>query len=122
MTPLPENRFIIDKKNKKFELYIGNNLVAHSYFELENPDETFDQKYVSLFKLKTEENFRGKGYMKYLLSRIFKYVKIKLKINQILLNVYTDNMPAVNLYLNSGFEIFGEYMDDKPYYVLIKHL
>jgi RimJ/RimL family protein N-acetyltransferase len=122
MENIPQNRFIVDKKHNKFQLVIKSNLAAISHFSIEEPDELFDQKYLGLFKLKTNEKFRGKGYMKYLLSEIFKYSKTNLNINHVLLNVYTDNSSALNLYLNQGFEIYGEYEDDKPYYTLIKHL
>ena len=117
--------FVIDKKNDKFQLFLDNLLTAESYFTIIDPDELFDQKYLGLFRLKTEEDFRGKGFMKYLLTLIFNYAKNKLNVNYILLNVYKSNTPAVNLYFNSGFEIYKNFEEDeieKPYFTLIKKL
>lgn len=70
--------FIVD--DDKFELYLDDILVAESYFCVEEPDDLFNEKYIGLYKLKTNENFRGKGYMKYLLKQIFDYVKNELNI------------------------------------------
>ena len=118
-----EKRFIIDKKNYKFQLFLEDILVAESHFSIEQPDELFNQKYVGLFKLETNKEFRGKGFMKYLLGQIFDYVKNELNIINILLNVYKNNDSALNLYFNSGFEIYKNYDDDdEPYFTLIKKL
>jgi len=121
---ITEKKFIIDKKNYKFQLFLENILVAESHFNIEQPDDLFDQKYLGLFKLKTDKEFRGKGLMKYLLEQIFDYVKNKLNINNILLNVYKNNNTALNLYFNCGFEIYKNYddEDDDPYFTLIKKL
>ena len=100
-------------------------LVAESQFNIEQPDELFNQKYIGLFKLKTVKEFQGKGFMKYLLGQIFNYVKNELNIGYILLNVYKNNNNALNLYLNNGFEIYKNYDDvddDEPYFTLIKKL
>ena len=116
------SRFVIDKKNYKFQLFLGNILVAESYFSIEQPDELFNQKYVGLFKLETDKEFRGKGFMKYLLEQIFEYVKNE-KLGTILLNVYKSNYNALNLYINNGFEVYKDFNDDdEPYYTLIKSM
>ena len=117
-----EKRFIIDKN--KFQLFLKDILVAESYFEIEQPDDFFNQKYISLFKLKTIKEFIGKGFMKYLLEQICDYVKNKLNIANILLNVYKNNYRALNLYFNNGFEIYRNCndSDDEPYFTLIKKL
>jgi ribosomal protein S18 acetylase RimI-like enzyme len=118
-----EKRFIVDKKDYKFQLFLGENLISKSYFVIEQPDELFNQKYVGLFKLETNSKFRRKGFMLYLLNNIFNYVKCELKINNILLNVHKDNSDALNLYFNIGFKIYKDYShDDEPYYTLIKEL
>lgn len=114
-----EKRFIVDKKNYKFELFSNNVLVSETSFTIENADEWFDENYVTIYDLKTYENFRGKGFAKYLLEQIFDYVKNELGFNIITLIVYKDNKKAVNLYFNSGFEINIEYDDS---YSLIKKL
>ena len=102
-------RFVIEKN--KFKLFLGDILVAESGFNIESPDRWFNKKYVTLYDLKTVEKFQGKGFAKYLLEQIFNYVKNELKFNIITLIVDKDNYNAVNLYFNSGFEIFIEYDD-----------
>lgn len=120
---LNKKKFRIDKKNYKFQLFLEDILVAESHFSIEQPDDLFNQEYVGLFKLKTNEEFRGKGFMKYLLGQIFDYVKNKLNIDSILLNVYKNNSSALHLYFNSGFEIYKNYNDDdEPYFTLLKKL
>ena len=122
MNTIPENRFVVNKKSKKFQLFYENKLVAESYFSIENPDNLYDEKYLGIFKVKTIEEYRGRGFMRALLSNIFEYTKKNLNIQVILLNVYLKNTVALNLYLNLGFDIFKEGEDDYPYYTLIKHL
>lgn len=79
----------------------------------------FHERYVTLYGLKTYQEFQGKGFARYLLQQIFNYVKNELKYNIITLIVYKDNIKAVNLYLNNGFKVFMEYDDS---YSLIKKL
>ena len=110
-------KFIV--KNNKFELLIDNILVAETKFNIETEDEFFNEKYVSIYELETFEQFRGNGYARLLLEEIFNYVKNKLKLNTITLIVDKDNHKAVNLYFNTGFEIFMEYEDS---YSLVKKL
>jgi len=112
-------RFEVDKINQKFKLFLGDVLVSESKFTIEEPDKWFDTKYATLFELKTFEKFQGKGYAKYLLEKIFKYIKKEFKIDIITLIVDKDNFKALNLYLSDGFEIFMEYDDS---YSLIKKL
>lgn len=104
---LSEERFIVNKN--KFQLYLGDNLIAESGFDIIQPDEWFNEKYVILHNLKTNKNFQGKGFAKSLLEHIFNYVKNELKLNIISLVVYKDNDKAVNLYFKCGFEIYIEY-------------
>ena len=116
-----EKRFIVNKRNYKFQLFLGDILVAKSNFSIEQPDELFNKKYIGIFKLETNKEFRGKGFAKYLLNNIFDYVKNELKISNILLNVYKSNYAAINLYFNSGFEVYKDFNDDEePYFTLIK--
>ena len=111
------NKKRIEVKDNIFRLFDNDILVAETMFEIETPDEFFNEKYVTIHDLKTYENFRGKGYAKYLLNEFFNYVKNILKFNIITLIVYKDNINAVNLYFNIGFEIYMEYEDS---YCLIK--
>jgi len=115
-----EEKFVVD--NDKFELFIGNNLVSESGFNIEQPDEWFNENYVTIFNLKTIKEFQGKGFAKQLLNKIFQYVKNELKINIITLLIYKNNTTAHNLYINSGFEVFQDFEDDNPSYILIKKL
>ena len=120
-----QKNFVINKKNNKFELYLNDILVSECYFDIEQPNEFFNEIYVSIFKLKTNDKYLGKGFAKYLLIKIFNYVKNELNINNILLNVYKNNKIALNLYLNNGFQIYKDYdniIDDDPYFTLIKKL
>jgi len=114
---ITEKRFVINEN--KFQLFLGDILVSETGFNMEQPDEWFNEKYVTLYDLKTFEDFKGKGFAKYLLEQIFNYVKNELKINIITLIVYKDNNKAVGLYFKSGFEIYMEYDDS---YSLIKRL
>ena len=116
-------KFKIDNKKSIFKLLLNDNLIAKSYFSMENPDNLFNNKYVGIFKLETIKEFRVKGYMNILIDHIFEYVLNNLNINYILLNVYKDNHAALNLYLKKGFEIYKDFNDDEyPYFTLIKRL
>jgi ribosomal protein S18 acetylase RimI-like enzyme len=112
-------KFIIDKKNFKFKLFLQNVLVSETSFTIEEYDDWFNEKYVTLFDLKTYENFRNRGYAKYLLNKIFEYVKNILNLNIITIIVYKNNYKALNLYSNLGFNIYIEYDDS---FSLIKKL
>lgn len=116
---IDEKKFIIDNENGIFKLFLGDTLVARSYFYIEQADELFNQKYVGIFKVETNIAYRGKGYMRYLLEQIFNYVKNEFSIDYILLNVYKDNKNALNLYFKVGFEI---YKDFDEYFTLIKNI
>jgi ribosomal protein S18 acetylase RimI-like enzyme len=110
-----DKKFIIN--DNKFQLFLDDNLVTESNFTIEQPDEFFNEEYVTIYDFKTFEDYQGKGFAKYLLNEIFNYVKNELKINIITLNVYKKNTVALNLYLKSGFEVFINY---KNSYSLIK--
>lgn len=111
--------FIANIENNKFQLYLGNILVAESGFNIENKDKWFNEKYAIIHDLETIKKFRRKGFAKYLLEEIFNYVKNELKLNIIALIVYKNNNKAVNLYFKCGFEIYEEYEDS---YSLIKKI
>lgn len=104
-----DKKFVVDKN--KFKLFLNDILISNTGFSIEHPDKWFNEKYVTLYNLKTEDEFQGKGFAKYLLEQIFDYVKNKLKINIITLIVDKDNHKAINLYFKNGFEIFIEYDD-----------
>lgn len=123
-----EKRFVVDNENYIFKLFLGNILVAESFFVVEEiGDDLFDQKYVGLFRLQTIKKYRGKGFMKYLLEQIFNYVKNELNINYILINVLKNNQNALNMYFKLGFKLFKDYNDYdwgdvKPFFSLIKKI
>jgi len=114
---LDDKTFIILKN--EFRLSVNNVVVSKTGYNIEEPDKWFNEKYVTLYDLKTFEKFRGKGYAKSLLNQIFKYVKNTLKLSIITLIVYKDNEKAMKLYFKMGFEVFLEYDDS---YSLIKKL
>lgn len=109
---------IIIEKNK-FKLFSNKVLVSETGYNIEDPDKYFNEKYVTLYDLKTFDKYQGKGFAKYLLEQTLNYVKNNLKINIVSLIVYKDNYKASKLYFNMGFEIFIEYADS---YCLIKKL
>jgi ribosomal protein S18 acetylase RimI-like enzyme len=119
-------KFVIDKNNYKFKLFLDGVLVAETGFSIEEKDEWFDKKYATLFNLKTIKNFQKKGFMKYLLENIFDHVKNELEIDIITLNVYKKNYKAIKLYFNCGFEEYINYDDDdnnnNSYFTLIKKI
>jgi len=94
-------------------------MVAEAGFVIEDADEWFDQKYLTINGLKTLEEFKMKGFAKYLLGQIFEYAKNTKQINIITLIVYKNNHASLNLYLGAGFETFAEYDDS---YSLVKYL
>lgn len=110
-------KFII--KEKSFKLFLDNILVSECGYNIENVDEFFNEMYISIYNLKTIEQYRNNGYSKMLLNNTFNYVKNNLKLNIITLIVYKNNIKALNLYFKNGFEIFIEYDDS---YSLIKKL
>lgn len=114
-----KNIFIVDESKSEFQLMNNGEIVSKSGFNIENPDEWFNQKYLIIHDLKTFNQFRHKGFAEFLLSKIFKYTKNKLNIKIISLIVYKENFKATNLYFKCGFEIFKEYDDS---FCLIKKL
>jgi ribosomal protein S18 acetylase RimI-like enzyme len=62
----------------------------------------------SLWSVRIDDNFRGKGYGFIFLNEFLKYIKKNTEIKEIKLNVYKDNKVAINLYKKLGFEIIGE--------------
>jgi ribosomal protein S18 acetylase RimI-like enzyme len=114
---LMQIKFLVSQN--KFELFLGNALVSRSGFNVFQSDKWFNQKYITLFNLKTFKKFQRKGFARHLLNQIFNYVKSELEIKIIALIVLKDNYRAVNLYLSSGFEIYIEYPDS---FSLIKKL
>ena len=112
-----EKKFVVD--GFKFQLFLGNTIVSKSNYTIEDADEWFNEKYVTLNDVRTYKKYLGQGYAKNLLEEIFNYVKNELNINIITLIVYKNNPRASNLYFKNGFEIFMEYNDS---YALIKKL
>lgn len=115
ITTNSEKDFIVT--NNEFKLYIDKTLVCTVGYNIEEPDEFFDEKYISIYNVKTIEKFRCKGFAKYILNKIF--IHAKNKFNVITLIVYKNNKAALKLYYNLGFEKYMEYED---LYSLIKRL
>lgn len=61
----------------------------------------------SLWAVRIDDNFRGKGYGYIFLNEFLNYIRKKTKIKDIKLNVKNDNEVAINLYKKLGFEIIG---------------
>ena len=118
------NESIVFNNNEnygKFELKLDNNIVSETHYSINNPDEVFDKKYVALYALETNKNYRNMGYMRELLKNVFLYVKTELQIDYILLDVEKDNISAINLYNSNGFEIYKDDKKDK-YFTMLKKL
>ena len=114
--------FVVDKNNNKFQLFLDKILVAEAQYTIQKPDWLYNEEYLGLYKLGTKIQYRGKGYMQFLLKQIIDYTRNKFNINTILLNVYKSNVNALNLYKSLGFEIFKSFDDDEdedPYFTLI---
>ncbi len=104
----------------RFKLKNSNGVVVSECgFEVVNKDKWFNQKYVTLFDLKTKKEYRGKGFANELLNYIFKHVKNNEKVNIISLIVDKDNDKAIGLYKKCGFDVFIEYEDS---YSMVKRL
>ncbi len=112
-------KFVVDKKNCKFYLFVNNSLVSETGYNIENPDKWFDFNYITLFNLKTFEKHQHKGYAKCLLKQIFKYVKNTFEVNTISILLEKDNYKAANLYFSLGFQVYMNYGDS---FTLIKKL
>ena len=91
-----KNKILVS--NNKFQLIINNVLVGETKFNIEEPDEFFNENYVSIYELIIFEKFRNKGYAKILLNKFFCFVKNKLNLNIIVLIVDKNNHKAINLY------------------------
>jgi len=114
---LRDNRFIA-KKNV-FEFWVGNDLFFKLKYNIESPNELFNEKYVSIYDLVAFESFGCEGYASKLLDNIFDYVKKNLGINIITLIVYKNNYDAISLYLKKGFILISEFDDN---YSMVKFL
>ena len=66
---LDDKTFIILKN--EFRLSVNNVVVSKTGYNIEEPDKWFNEKYVTLYDLKTFEMFKGKGYAKSLLNQLF---------------------------------------------------
>lgn len=98
-------------------LYINNVLSVETCFDINKPDKFFGKIYVSIHDLKSY--VEHKSLARNFLSELFKYIKIELGYNIITLIVYKDNINALNLYFDTGFEIFMDYDNS---YCLVKYL
>ncbi len=54
----------------------------------------------------------GKGFGTEATNLLLNFAFVELKVKEINLSVYKDNLPAVGLYKKLGFEIFGEIKDE----------
>jgi RimJ/RimL family protein N-acetyltransferase len=69
-------------------------------------------KNADLFVAIGDADYRGKGVGRLVMTWIIDYGFNKLKLHKIYLNVYEDNIPAVNLYKSLGFVVEGKIKDD----------
>ena len=70
---------------------------------------TFEQKYVDIKELGTDENCQGKGYGKQLINAVKEYAK-QHNIKRVQLNVWTFNEGALKFYDKTGFNTYRKYL------------
>lgn len=111
---------IVFKKTKNlFCLEQDGIILSKVNYNIELPDDFFDEEYVSIYEFETNENYKRMGYANRLLDEIFSFLKTNTNIRIITLIVDKINQPAINLYFKHGFKIFAEY-DDSSYSLIKK--
>ena len=86
-----------------------------------------DQPYrINLIDFLIRKKFQNKGYGSFLLEYTIQKVKRMENINQIVLNVNTENIPAIRLYTKYNFKIVQKienyYHHDQSAYFMSLHL
>jgi len=66
------------------------------------------ESHIGVFGISVEKNFRGRGIGELLARKILEIAKKELKIKMVILGVYENNIPALNLYKKLGFNICGK--------------
>lgn len=66
-----------------------------------------------------DRSHRGKGYGQSVLQQVAEYSLVTLELKELFLGVHKDNLPALNLYLKQGFEVFET---DEHSFVMKKNL
>ena len=100
--------------------FLDTNTAKTSIKKLDNIRLKKDEKYAYLHTLCVAESERGKGICKlYLIKAVKKYSK-KLKIKNVVLAVYKDNIGAFKCYQKNGFRILSEFEhNDRTAYLMI---
>jgi ribosomal protein S18 acetylase RimI-like enzyme len=117
------SKFIKEHPGAKISFYIVNDELVSMlrYFKLSNSSGNVRNRievatglnveayyYINMVHTKSEQ--RGKGYA----SKLFDAFKLK---SPLVLEVESDNEPAIRLYKSKGFEIVSEYKGD---YIMVR--
>jgi ribosomal protein S18 acetylase RimI-like enzyme len=98
-------RIPVDNNNFILGSYMDENLTGIVAFHQESRIKLRHKAYIRSMYVQPE--YRKKGIGKLLLNELIKRAKAIQEIEILLLDVITNNLPAKQLYLSFGFQIFG---------------
>lgn len=84
---------------------IADEIIKAKFFGIESIDY-LPSAYIAL--IATEKKYRRKGMATYLINEIEDYFKLSFNINNIYLHVQTNNLSALQLYSELGYEPLSE--------------
>jgi len=79
--------------------------------------DEFEQGLIGIYAFGVVPDYRGRGYGRQILEETIRTVRATGDQRQIMLDVETDNVPAINLYKSCGFQIKTTY----DYYMIYVH-
>jgi len=93
-------------------LYHNNKIVGFGSYGESYPDSDTPNNTIKILKVMIDKNYQGKGHGKMLVKFLLDDIKLFLAHSDYpkcaYLGVNLDNIPAINLYKKSGFEIIDE--------------
>ena len=104
--------FIGSDTKQLFVAENNGNICAFAMIEIVVKPETpyaYEQKFLDLQELGTNESCKGKGYGKELINYIKQYAK-QNSVNQIRLNMWSFNEGALKFYNKMGFSTFRRHL------------
>lgn len=110
--------FLNHSQQRPIFLFLKNNKVA-GWFSFETFYGRPAYQNTAELSLYLDEAYRGMGLGKYAVNEIKRVAKT-LKLQTLLAFTFSHNKPAIQLFLNEGFSVYGELpeiaeMDDKRY-------
>jgi len=100
---------LIRKDKIKFFSMIGNNLIAYSFL---TKFEKITKKHSCVLGIVIIDEWQNKGFGKKIVQHMIKTAWNK-GYKKIWLTVFTDNLPALKIYKDLGFEIEGIFVEDE---------